>query len=367
MKKILIIVFLIISGVYFTELFAQSFQTGSIGVEVNNYGRVRIHAPSIGNLRQIDRTSILVAVSPTQVYDYRKDADTEVPSHSIPNPEKSDYEVFVATNNNYSQLPPNVLVRISVYGWQNQPYLIAKFTVVNRETTPLQPYIGIEFIPQPDGTYGLETVKYDMFSGIGYSFRGTSPLVGYKIFSGSTNSFRVIDWYSNYYDQDTSFWNWMTPASFDTSFVAGGDGSVAFLTQTPVSVAPNDSVHFYIGIAVGNNENELYTNMKAASAKYNTLVSVDDEVNPFTYKLEQNYPNPFNPSTRIEFTIPTKEKVELSVYNSIGQKVATLIDKELHAGYHYVDFDAKDLSGGVYFYKIKAGNFVSTKKMVLIK
>ncbi|MCX8056009.1 MAG: T9SS type A sorting domain-containing protein [Ignavibacteria bacterium] len=367
MKKFLLLFVLIISGVYLSELNAQSFQTGSIGVEVNNYGRIRVHAPAIGNLRQIDRSSILVAVSPTQVYDYRKDADVQVASHSIPNPSKSDYEVFVATNNAYSNLPPNVLVRISVYGWQNQPFLIAKFTVVNREANPLQPYIGIEFIPQPDGTYGLETVSYADFGGFGYSFRGTSPLVGYKILSRTTHSFRVIDWTSTYYDPDSLLWSYMTPVRFDTGFVATGDGSVAFLTQTPVAIAPNDSVHFYVGIAVGNNLSTLGANMKLANARYQTLVSVDDKLNPYSFELEQNYPNPFNPSTVIGFTIPSKEKVELSVYNLLGQKIKTLINKELEAGYHYVEFDASDLSGGVYLYKIKAGNYSATKKMIFIK
>lgn len=367
MKKLLLFVILIISGIYLSELSAQSFQTGSIGVEVNNFGRVRVHAPAIGNLRQIDRSSVLIAVSPTQVYDYRKDADVEVASHSIPNPSKSDYEIFVATNNAYSNRPPNFLVRISVYGWQNQPFLIAKFTVVNRETTPLQPYIGIEFIPQPDGSYAFETVKFDRQRNIGYSFRGTSPLVGYKILSGQIHSFKVIDWTSTYHDPDSLLWGYMTPAAFDTNFVAGGDGSVAFLTQVPVSVMPTDSVHFYVAIVVGSNESVLFNNLTAAEARYNTLVSVDNNLSPLNYKLEQNYPNPFNPSTRIEFSIPAKEKVELSVYNMIGQKVMTLIDKELDAGNHFVDFDASKLSGGVYFYKIKAGNFTSIKKMIYVK
>lgn len=367
MKKILLTSLLLLIGVQFHELLAQSFQTGSIGVEVNVYGRVRIHAPQINNLRQIDRSSILIGVNKDQVYDYKKDSDTEIQPYNIQNPQKSDYEIFGAFNNAYSNLPPNFLVRLSVYGWQNQSYVICKFTVVNRESSTLTPFIGIEFIPQPDGTYGLETVKFNLPNYIGYSFRGTSPLVGYKIFSQPTYSFRAIDWTESYFDPDSLLWGYLTYGKFDTSFVAGGDGSVAILTQEPVTIQPNDSVHFWVGIAVGNDETQLINNMEQAYAKYSTLTSVNDGINPYSYELKQNYPNPFNPKTTIEFSIPEKQNVELSVYNSLGQKVKALINKELDAGKHFVEFDASELTSGIYFYKLKSGQFTSIKKMVLLK
>jgi hypothetical protein len=88
---------------------------------------------------------------------------------------------------------------------------------------------------------------------------------------------------------------------------------------------------------------------------------------PVVYTLEQNYPNPFNPSTRIEFGIPQQANVELKVYNLLGQEVVTLVHENLKAGRHVVTFDAKNLASGVYFYKISAGQFVSTKKMMLMK
>jgi len=88
---------------------------------------------------------------------------------------------------------------------------------------------------------------------------------------------------------------------------------------------------------------------------------------PVVYTLEQNYPNPFNPSTKIEFGIPQQANVELKVYNVLGQEVATLVRENLRAGRHQVTFDAKNMASGIYFYKITAGQFVSTKKMVLMK
>ncbi len=87
----------------------------------------------------------------------------------------------------------------------------------------------------------------------------------------------------------------------------------------------------------------------------------------YDYKLMQNYPNPFNPSTIIAFTLPNATFVSLKVYDLLGKEVATLVNEELQSGYHQVNFNAKDLSGGVYFYTIKAGSFTNTKKLVLLK
>lgn len=88
---------------------------------------------------------------------------------------------------------------------------------------------------------------------------------------------------------------------------------------------------------------------------------------PKDYKLSQNYPNPFNPSTNIRFTIPSQGLVTLRVYDLLGKEVATLVNEEKSAGTYVVRFDASRLASGVYFYRIVSGNFVSTKKLVLLK
>ncbi len=88
---------------------------------------------------------------------------------------------------------------------------------------------------------------------------------------------------------------------------------------------------------------------------------------PINYHLEQNYPNPFNPTTKIQFSLPKSVNVRLSIYNLLGQEISTLIDQELPAGTHLVDFNASKLSNGIYFYKISAGDYSATKKMILVK
>jgi hypothetical protein len=88
---------------------------------------------------------------------------------------------------------------------------------------------------------------------------------------------------------------------------------------------------------------------------------------PEAFNLSQNYPNPFNPSTSINFTIPESELVTLKVYNVLGKEVETLVNRNLESGSYRFNFNAENLSSGVYFYELKAGSFKEIRKMNLIK
>jgi len=95
--------------------------------------------------------------------------------------------------------------------------------------------------------------------------------------------------------------------------------------------------------------------------------SLFDEGNVYTYQLNQNYPNPFNPSTTISYTLKEARDVKLNIYNSLGEKVATLVNNYKNAGTYEVQFSATNLNSGIYYYSIQAGDFIQTKKMTLIK
>jgi len=97
-----------------------------------------------------------------------------------------------------------------------------------------------------------------------------------------------------------------------------------------------------------------------------TSIENPDEL-PSQVELKQNYPNPFNPSTQITFAIPQAGNVSLEVFNVVGQKVATLVNAPMSAGYHTVSFDATNLSSGMLIYRITVGNQVQVKQMMLIK
>ena len=97
------------------------------------------------------------------------------------------------------------------------------------------------------------------------------------------------------------------------------------------------------------------------------LTGVGAQEIPTEYYLDQNYPNPFNPTTVIEYGLPERANVSLTVYNSLGQVVATLAQGEQEKGVHTVRLNAANLSTGVYIYTMHAGNFVSTKKLMLVR
>jgi predicted GH43/DUF377 family glycosyl hydrolase len=99
-----------------------------------------------------------------------------------------------------------------------------------------------------------------------------------------------------------------------------------------------------------------------------TIVGVEDEeLFPTEYALEQNYPNPFNPSTTIKYSIPTQSKVVLKVYDILGNEIATIMDEEKSVGTYELTWSAANLSSGIYFYQLNSGNFIETKKMILLK
>ncbi len=97
-------------------------------------------------------------------------------------------------------------------------------------------------------------------------------------------------------------------------------------------------------------------------------VDVNDENNlPKEYSLSQNYPNPFNPTTKIKYTIPKTNFVKIKIYDVLGNEITTLVNEEKSAGNYEIEFSGKGLSSGIYFYKIEAGEFISFKKMILLK
>jgi hypothetical protein len=99
--------------------------------------------------------------------------------------------------------------------------------------------------------------------------------------------------------------------------------------------------------------------------KYSKEIEI--QIVPKQFALYQNYPNPFNPSTTIKFDLPEASKVILNVYNILGQKVVTLLNKTVDAGFHQMIFNGDNFPSGTYIYRIQAGNFIQTKKMLLIK
>ena len=135
---------------------------------------------------------------------------------------------------------------------------------------------------------------------------------------------------------------------------------------------------------IANNENTLIIQSKRIANLYyqefkaryleaggtdSILVSIkrEKEISPIDFQLSQNYPNPFNPTTNISFAVKHSGFTLLTVYDIIGREVVTLVSEQLAAGNYVVEWKASHLSSGIYFYQLRSGNFVSTKKMILQK
>ena len=98
------------------------------------------------------------------------------------------------------------------------------------------------------------------------------------------------------------------------------------------------------------------------------VTSVAEEVRvPEQFSLRQNYPNPFNPSTTIRYELPNSSMVRLSAYDILGREVGVLVNERKNAGSYDVKFDGSKLASGVYFYRLQAGDFVQTRKLLLLR
>lgn len=371
MKKVLYKMMMLLSIMLFLQidLSAQEFENGEIGMSMSQYGRVRVFAPTLST-RQIDRSSIIVTKSPAEVFSYNADAENEDTVRNIANPQFSDFEIWGSFNNAWSLLPPDVHVKNSILGWNAGGFSVVKLTVISRETAAFNSTIGMEIIPQVDGSYGLESMSWLPNEKIISIYRlPISTYTGYKLLSNNITTLKPIDWYDGYDTVDTDLYGWMTGGSIDTLFDSGGDGAVIFFSQSEISLAPGDSTTLYVGISVGIDEAGMIANMALAEEKYATLTDVKSNNQKVVkdFSLQQNYPNPFNPTTNISFALPQREFVTLDVYNMLGQKVASLINNTLEAGLNTVTFDARELTSGVYVYKINAGHYSQSMKMILIK
>jgi len=167
-----------------------------------------------------------------------------------------------------------------------------------------------------------------------------------------------------------------TSGWYDGMSLPRGDRRMMLATGK-FDMAPNSVQEFVIAIFAeqGANRLESVTKLKVTATQLHeyytnsitTGLSEGGSIQPIQYQLAQNYPNPFNPSTVIEFSLPEQSNVQLEVFNILGEKVADLVNAEMNAGVHKVNFDGASLTSGVYVYRLKVGSVHLVRKMMLLK
>lgn len=359
-------------------------ETGKVGIRLSNAGSIRLYSPTTNDLRQLDRVNIIAALSEQAVCDYNEDQDMVIDAYQLTTPTVADIEAIAVYDNRYSDLPPEVKFRVHVYAWNDDPYVIARYTIINEEAEQATYYLGAVALPMLSGNYGGETNVYNAEHGTAYCYReGEFAYAGYRLLSKEPYSYHALDWSEYSPDDpnsdaatDSTRYHMTADPGFDSTMTAGGDGSLCSLNAGAYTIASGDSVILTYAIVYADIEADLFTASDAAQNRYdNVLVSVDDFADskiPTSFSLAQNYPNPFNPTTGIRFDLDKNSDIQLAVYNLQGQLVNTIASGAYPAGSHLATWNGKDSSGkdvgsGVYIYRLTTDKMTLTKKMLLVR
>ncbi|MCB0742584.1 MAG: S8 family serine peptidase, partial [Ignavibacteriae bacterium] len=235
-----------------------------------------------------------------------------------------------------------------------------------------------------ENSYDDDMAAYDVVNNFGYVFdsgNSANPIstyVGLALLSEGTTSYfamndkgegnPTISW-----DGFSDFEKWTALTSEMNHTLTGPNDISVVISGGPYSLIPNVKQDFDFLIAAGDDLENLTQSVIRAKQKYAealTDIKFVDEAISENFELKQNYPNPFNPTTIINYTIPASPisgLITLKIYDVLGKEVVSLVNQQQQPGNYEISFNANNLSSGVYYYQLKAGNFIQTKKLILLK
>ncbi|HOT97419.1 MAG TPA: FlgD immunoglobulin-like domain containing protein [bacterium] len=266
-----------------------NLESGKVGVRISDAGSIRFVVPSTAGTRQIDRINIIAALNEKAVCDYNEDQDKLIAAYTVSPATIADFEGGAFYGNVASNLPPNVNFRLHVYVWKDQPYAIARYTVINDSSEMASLYLGVVGVPRINGSYGGETDKWDADHHIAYCFRGAEAgYAGLRLLSQTPYSYKALDW--NVYSPadpnsdaatDSTRYHQTADPGFGPDVTAGADGSIFSLNAGPVILAPHDSVTVYYGIFYGASYGEMLAAADAAQAQYSIKLAANTATTNF--------------------------------------------------------------------------------------
>ena len=155
----------------------------------------------------------------------------------------------------------------------------------------------------------------------------------------------------------------VNPSSLTYSLISTVSSSTFDFIDYAVTILPGYQYAYYYVVGWNGTSQSAKTNYVSTQAEFQkSLMDM-----PTDFGISQNYPNPFNPSTSISYSIPENAFVTLKIYDVLGNEVVELINEQKESGNYQIDFNASELSSGIYYYTLTEGNFTSTKKMILVK
>jgi len=266
-----------------------NLESGKVGIRISDAGSIRFFVPSTAGTRQIDRINIIAALNEKAVCDYNEDQDKLIAAYNVSPATVADFEGGAFYSNIASKLPPNLSFRLHVYIWKDQPYAIARYTVINDSSETASLYLGAVAVPRINGSYGGETDKWDADHHIAYCYRGVEAgYAGLRLLSQAPYSYKALDW--NVYSPadpnsdaatDSTRYHQTADPDFSPEITAGGDGSIFSLNAGPVILAPHDSVTLYYGIFYGNSYGEMVAAANAAQAQYSIKLAANSATTNF--------------------------------------------------------------------------------------
>lgn len=302
----------------------------------------------------------------------------------------SDYQGFTKFNDNKADPKLGIETELHTYSFSQDEYskfILLRYMFHNTSDSTINNFFAGLFFDLDMHDFDDDHTSWDDTDKFGYVYDDGGRIedhIGVALVSDQNYGYRAMSNSGNNPIGGVSLnprfnddGKWLAIAS-RTTIRDYGPGDIAFsVSGGPYQIEPGKYLNVVFSIAGGYSVEELRTAIQssrlAAGLIPTSVEKLEDEL-PIKFSLSQNYPNPFNPSTKIKFNIPTVEtghtpslQTSLIVYDVLGREVKTLINQNMQPGKYEVEFNATGLSSGVYFYKLSAGSFAETKKMMLVR
>ena len=275
----------------------------------------------------------------------------------------------------------DVLVTHKAYVWNtpaDRKYIIFEFTIKNIGLLSLNTLYTGYFVDWELGDPLKNRVLYDATRKMGYTFpvtAGTHTAISLLtdisakhyafdndgIDNGQTNSIKISDGFTNY-----EKYNALKSSRNMAGFYVNGNNVSDMISTGPFVILPNDSIVIAFALIAGDHLSDIQSSADAAYFKYHNIQSINN-FNSTYCQLNQNFPNPFNSETTINFNLTENSFVDLSVFNVLGEKIVTIVNKNMDIGSYSYTFNADKFKEGIYYYRLKTKNSSSSKKMIILK